>query len=168
MKQGAAQFCYCAADQLCYLDQRIVMLAWTLGWSPVHSVLIFNSVICLIGLRSWCWTCWQPQDNTINNTIDLNIVIHPWMPRYRPITIIGIRPGRLERKFPALNDVVVYKPSSLILFPPQSLNDVAVYSWDSYTTLVHYDYIIKPPANKPGVILLAGNIVMRRGRTSPY
>ena len=90
------------------------------------------------------------------------------MPRYRPITIIGIRPGRLERKFPALNDVVVYKSSSLILFPPQSLNDVAVYSWDSYTTLVHYDYIIKPPANKPGVILLAGNIVMRRGRTSPY
>jgi|688.fasta_scaffold694200_1 hypothetical protein len=80
------------------------------------------------------------------------------MPRDRPTIVIGIQAARLERKFPALNDEVVYKRSSLILFQPQSLNDAALYSWDSYTTLVHYDYIIKPPANKPGVILLAGAI----------
>jgi len=73
----------------------------------------------------------------------------------RPTIVIGIQAARLERKFPALNDEVVYKRSSLILFQPQSLNDAALYSWDSYTTLVHYDYIIKPPANKPGVISLA-------------
>jgi len=37
-----------------------------------------------------------------------------------------------------LNDVVVYKSSSLILFPPQSLNDVVVYL---SSTFINY-YIV--------------------------